>query len=326
MTTPHRTRILGDLDENAPEQWDWGGPAAPGRRVAAPVRARRGEPRTLEDEQTRRSGRRALASCGGSAPPTSTASSRSASATGSRSRSSRGSAKTGPPEQTVRAGEFLLGYANEYGPRPTADRGPAADLGATAATSSSASCARTSAGSGASSTRRRAGPTGAATRRRGSGSPRRWSGAGRAARRSRSRRTPTIRASPTRTTSATTRTTRAAPAARSARTSAARTRATRSTRDRAATGRSRSTGATGSCGAAASTGRRCRSSRRSTADDSAERGLHFICLNANIARQFEFVNHTWLNNPKFGRLYDDADPFFAPRAASRSPPRASASA
>ena len=39
-----------------------------------------------------------------------------------------------------------------------------------------------------------------------------------------------------------------------------------------------------------------------TADDSAERGLHFICLNANIARQFEFVNHTWLNNPKFGEL------------------------
>ena len=46
--------------------------------------------------------------------------------------------------------------------------------------------------------------------------------------------------------------------------------------------------------------------------DSAERGLHFICLNANIARQFEFVNHTWLNNTKFGELYDDADPFFAP--------------
>ena len=34
--------------------------------------------------------------------------------------------------------------------------------------------------------------------------------------------------------------------------------------------------------------------------DSAERGLHFICLNANLARQFEFVHHTWLNNRKFG--------------------------
>ena len=75
-----------------------------------------------------RSRRRARA-----APPpgdvaTSTTSSRSASATGSRSRSSRGSRKTGPPETTVRAGEFLLGYPNEYdllhGPaaaRPAAD-------------------------------------------------------------------------------------------------------------------------------------------------------------------------------------------------------------
>jgi len=43
-----------------------------------------------------------------------------------------------------------------------------------------------------------------------------------------------------------------------------------------------------------------------------ERGLHFICLNANIARQFEFVNNTWLNSPKFAGLYDDADPLVAP--------------
>jgi Dyp-type peroxidase family len=43
-----------------------------------------------------------------------------------------------------------------------------------------------------------------------------------------------------------------------------------------------------------------------------ERGIHFICLNANIARQFEFVQHTWLNNPKFAGLYDDTDPLVAP--------------
>jgi deferrochelatase/peroxidase EfeB len=43
-----------------------------------------------------------------------------------------------------------------------------------------------------------------------------------------------------------------------------------------------------------------------------ERGLHFICLNGNIARQFEFVNDTWLNDPKFAGLYDDADPLVAP--------------
>jgi Dyp-type peroxidase family len=39
-----------------------------------------------------------------------------------------------------------------------------------------------------------------------------------------------------------------------------------------------------------------------------ERGLHFICLNANIARQFEFVQHTWINDPKFNGLYEDPDP------------------
>ena len=47
-------------------------------------------------------------------------------------------------------------------------------------------------------------------------------------------------------------------------------------------------------------------------DDGAERGLHFMCLNANIQRQFEFVQHTWLNNPKFAGLYDDSDPITAP--------------
>ena len=46
------------------------------------------------------------------------------------------------------------------------------------------------------------------------------------------------------------------------------------------------------------------------ADD--EHGLHFICLNGNIARQFEFVNNTWLNSPKFAGLYDDSDPVTAP--------------
>jgi Dyp-type peroxidase family len=46
--------------------------------------------------------------------------------------------------------------------------------------------------------------------------------------------------------------------------------------------------------------------------DAAERGLHFICLCANIARQFEFVQHTWINNPKFNGLYEDADPLTGP--------------
>ena len=43
-------------------------------------------------------------------------------------------------------------------------------------------------------------------------------------------------------------------------------------------------------------------------DNKADRGLFFMCLNANIERQFEFVQQHWCNNTKFGGLYDEADP------------------
>jgi Dyp-type peroxidase family len=43
-------------------------------------------------------------------------------------------------------------------------------------------------------------------------------------------------------------------------------------------------------------------------------GLHFIALNANLSRQFEFVQHSWINNPKFNGLYDDIDPISGVRA------------
>jgi Dyp-type peroxidase family len=52
--------------------------------------------------------------------------------------------------------------------------------------------------------------------------------------------------------------------------------------------------------------------------EAGERGIHFLCLNANIARQFEFVQHTWLDNPKFGGLYDDTDPLVATRQVGRT--------
>jgi Dyp-type peroxidase family len=39
-----------------------------------------------------------------------------------------------------------------------------------------------------------------------------------------------------------------------------------------------------------------------------ERGLYFIAFNANISRQFEFVQQTWLNNPKFPNQFDSPDP------------------
>ncbi len=41
---------------------------------------------------------------------------------------------------------------------------------------------------------------------------------------------------------------------------------------------------------------------------SDEVGLHFICVNANIENQFEFIQRTWSNNPKFQNLSDDPDP------------------
>jgi Dyp-type peroxidase family len=43
-------------------------------------------------------------------------------------------------------------------------------------------------------------------------------------------------------------------------------------------------------------------------DDGRDRGLHFICLNADIERQFEFVQQTWINNPMFGGLNGEVDP------------------
>lgn len=46
-----------------------------------------------------------------------------------------------------------------------------------------------------------------------------------------------------------------------------------------------------------------------------ERGLHFICLVGNISRQFEFVQHSWLNDPAFNGLYDEPDPLLSPAPA-----------
>jgi Dyp-type peroxidase family len=50
--------------------------------------------------------------------------------------------------------------------------------------------------------------------------------------------------------------------------------------------------------------------------DAEPRGLHFICLCGNLSRQFEFVQHTWLNNPRFDGLYDSPDPLVSPAPPS----------
>jgi len=43
-------------------------------------------------------------------------------------------------------------------------------------------------------------------------------------------------------------------------------------------------------------------------DDGHKRGLLFFCVNASISRQFEFVQQTWLNDPKFARRWNEPDP------------------
>ena len=46
-----------------------------------------------------------------------------------------------------------------------------------------------------------------------------------------------------------------------------------------------------------------------------ESGLHFICLNANILRQFEFLQNAWLNSTKFSGLTGESDPLLGNRVA-----------
>jgi len=47
--------------------------------------------------------------------------------------------------------------------------------------------------------------------------------------------------------------------------------------------------------------------------DAAERGLYFICLNANIGRQFEFVQNAWIMGTKFNGLTEESDPLLGNR-------------
>jgi deferrochelatase/peroxidase EfeB len=47
-------------------------------------------------------------------------------------------------------------------------------------------------------------------------------------------------------------------------------------------------------------------------------GLHFICLNANISRQFEFVQNAWLSSTKFNGMAGESDPVIGNRLQLRS--------
>jgi len=50
------------------------------------------------------------------------------------------------------------------------------------------------------------------------------------------------------------------------------------------------------------------------------RGLHFVCLGTNLSRQFEFVQHTWIANPRFAGLHDDPDPLLGPAGSTFTVP------
>ncbi|HUC77106.1 MAG TPA: hypothetical protein VMS04_17525 [Vicinamibacterales bacterium] len=52
--------------------------------------------------------------------------------------------------------------------------------------------------------------------------------------------------------------------------------------------------------------------------EGAEKGLLFVCLNANIQDQFEFVQHQWLNSSRFAGLEGEVDPLVGPRQNGRS--------
>jgi deferrochelatase/peroxidase EfeB len=54
-----------------------------------------------------------------------------------------------------------------------------------------------------------------------------------------------------------------------------------------------------------------------TVPGTEERGLHFLCFNANLSRQFEFVQSNWVQNPAFAGLSSDPDPLLG---ASRALP------
>jgi hypothetical protein len=54
--------------------------------------------------------------------------------------------------------------------------------------------------------------------------------------------------------------------------------------------------------------------------DESERGIHFLCLNANIARQFEFVQGAWIASATFAALSGEQDPLLGNRAPFPAPP------
>lgn len=49
--------------------------------------------------------------------------------------------------------------------------------------------------------------------------------------------------------------------------------------------------------------------------DPGEHGIHFICIVANIMRQFEFVQNSWVMSTKFDAMTEESDPLLGNRQA-----------
>lgn len=53
------------------------------------------------------------------------------------------------------------------------------------------------------------------------------------------------------------------------------------------------------------------------ARDGKSQGLHFFAINADLARQFEFVQQSWCNQSSFNGLYDNKDPIIGDNDGTR---------
>ena len=315
-TAAPQPRCSATSARTRPADWEWGGPGRdPVARCCCSLYARDADaPGALVARADRRDSARAAwsAAAPARARPTSTTSSRSASATGSRSRSSRALRRPGRAERRSSApASSCSATPTSTASTPTGRCSPPRADPQRVLPPTRTGSGRADLGRNGSylvlrqlragrrrllALRRRGDPRrrrAAPTRRRRAGWPRRWSAAGRAARRSCSRPTPTTRARR--------RERLRLPPRRPARAALPGRRA-HPPREPARLARAPARAATQSL----AINRRHRLLRRGRSygldATASERGLHFICLNANIARQFEFVQHTWLNNPKFDGL------------------------
>jgi Dyp-type peroxidase family len=292
MTTPDRSRAFGDVGDSAPERWAWGGPDEPAVGAALLLYANdEGELAGLVEEQVA-----AVAAAG-----LTVIARLDTHDLGDREHFGfhdgisqplvEGLSRTGTPESTVRAGEFVIGYPNEYGqlsPAPDVARNGTYLVFRQLAQDVAGfwSFCEGAAGDGQDAVALAAKMVG----RWPSGAP--------------------LALSPDHDDPALANANdfgyfRLDPFGR---------RCPLGSHIRRANPRDSLDPRPGS-GASIAVGKRHRIVRRGreygSPDGDGERGLHFICLNASIDRQFEFLQRTWIANPNFNGLRDDADPLLA---------------